>query len=73
VQVGFVLGRRVEALSDKDRARLGGLLRQSRGWPARLGGKERAELRRLLGKLDVKRMGRELMLLRAAGRRRKRR
>jgi hypothetical protein len=72
VQVAFVLGRRVGKLSPRDRARLGSLLRESRGWPGRLRAKERAELRKLVGKLDLKSMGRELTPL-ARGRRRKRR
>jgi hypothetical protein len=72
LQAGFVLGRRVSKLSARDRARLGSLLRESRGWPGRLRAKERAELRKLIGKLDLKGMGRELKPL-ARGRGRKRR
>jgi hypothetical protein len=75
LQVGIVVGKRVGELSEKDRARLTRLLRDSRGWPGSLGAKERQELRKLLGKLDAKAMSRELLpLLRGGGgRRRKRR
>jgi hypothetical protein len=73
VQAGFVVGRRVGELSAKDRARLSALLRDSRGWPGRLGSKERAELRKLVGKLDAKAMTRELVPLLARGRRGRRR
>jgi hypothetical protein len=73
VQGGVVVGRRVADMSAKDRARLGRLLRESRGWPGRLAPKERAELRKLLGKLDPKALSRELLPLVRGGGRRKRR
>jgi hypothetical protein len=72
-QAGVVVGRRVADLSAKDRARLGRLLRESRGWPGRLAPKERAELRKLLGKLDPKAISRELVpLVRGRTKRRRR-
>jgi hypothetical protein len=71
LQGGVVVGRRVADLSAKDRARLGRLLRESRGWPGTLAPKERAELRKLLAKLDPKAMSRELVpLMRRRGKRR---
>ena len=73
VQGGVVVGRRVADLSAKDRARLGRLLRESRGWPGRLAPKDRAELRKLVGKLDPKAISRELLPLMRGGGRRKRR
>ncbi len=74
LQAAVVIGKRWRALSEKDRARLTRIVRESQGRPARLGPRERMELRRLAGKLDVKRMARELTLLaRASGNRRKRR
>lgn len=70
LQGGIVVGRRVGDLSAKDRARLAELLRESRGWPAGLGVKERSELGRLVRKLDLPGMGRELMpLVRRRGKR----
>jgi hypothetical protein len=72
LQAGVVVGRRWTALSEKDRARLTRILRESRGRVGNLSAKERSELRRLAGKLDLKSAGRELMLVRAARRRRKR-
>jgi hypothetical protein len=74
LQVGVVVGQRVSDLSAKDRARLTVLLRESRGWPGRLGVRERQELRKLVGKLDPKAMSRELLpLVQGARRGRKRR
>jgi len=76
LQGGVVVGRRWRALSSNDRARLAELLRQSRGRLGNLSDKQRSELRKLAGKLDLKGMGGELLALRsarqAAGRRRKR-
>ena len=72
LQVGFLVGRRVSGLSARDRRRLGSLLRDSRGIPGNLGEKERRELRKIAGKLELGSVGREaLPLLR--GRRRRRR
>jgi len=74
LQVVVVVGRRWRALSQKDRARLTGLLRSSRGRPGNLSIRERAELHRLLGKLDLRGIGRELTGFARGGRgRRKRR
>jgi hypothetical protein len=65
---GFVVARRWKALSDKDRARLTHLVRESGGRPGNLGPKQRRELRTLLGKLDLKRMSRDLLPLLRGGR-----
>ena len=74
LQGGVVVTRRLRGLSGRDRARLLTLIRDSRGWPGRLGERERSELRKLLGKLDLRAMGRELApLARRGGRGRKRR
>ena len=69
----MVLGRRWTALSKKDRERLTRLVRESRGRLGHLSARERGELRRLVGKLDVKRASRELLPLVRAGRRGRRR
>lgn len=68
-----VIGRRWRALSQRDRARLARLLRDSGGRPGKLRPKERRELRGLVAKLDLKGMGRELLGLAGARRRRGRR
>jgi hypothetical protein len=73
LQAVAVLGKRWRRLSEKDRARLTGLMRNSRGRLGNLSAKERSELRRLVGKLDVKGAGRELLPVLRGGRRRKRR
>jgi hypothetical protein len=78
LQAGMVAGKHWRSLSKKDRARLarivGDRLRVQQGARAgRLSAKERAELRSLLVKLDVKGMGRELLPLARGKRRGKRR
>jgi hypothetical protein len=62
-QAGLVINRHWRALSAKDRARLARLARKSRGRPRSLSLKERLELRRLVGKLDLEGLGRELVAL----------
>jgi hypothetical protein len=73
-RVGVVVGKRWTALSGKERARLASLLTGSRGRVGNLSVKERNELRKLAGKLDLKGAGRELLpMLRGGKRGRKRR
>jgi hypothetical protein len=73
LQAGAAFGERWRALSERDRARLAQLVRGSRGRLGNLSSKEREELRKLMRRLDVKGMGRELLpLLRGAGRRKRR-
>ncbi len=77
LQAGMVAGKHWRSLSKKDRARLARLVRSRlqvhQGESAKLSVKERAELRSLLVKLDVKGMGRELLPLARGKRRGKRR
>jgi hypothetical protein len=73
LQVGTVLGKRWRSLSAKDRARLTRLTRESRGRMNNLSAKERRELRKLVGKLDFKRMSRELLPITRGIRKHKRR
>jgi hypothetical protein len=72
LQAGAVLGKRWRSLSAKDRAHLARLTRQSRGRLGNLSEKERRELRKLVGKFDLKGMSRELLPLMRPGRKRKR-
>ena len=72
-QVGWAAGERWRTLSPKERARLSELLRSSRGRLRNLSGREREELGRLVRKMDLRAMGRELMPLVRARRRRGRR
>jgi hypothetical protein len=60
LQAVFVIRRHWQSLSQKDRARLSSLARESGGRPSNLSAKERAELRKLAGKLDLKGLRREL-------------
>ena len=69
LQAGVIVGRRWSALSEKERAQLTRILRESRGRRGNLSVKQRYELRRLARKLDLTGAGRELMLIRAARRR----
>ncbi len=71
LQGALVVGRRWKGLSASDRERIKELLAESGGRMNRLSAKQRKELRKLAGKLDVKGMSRELMALR--GRRGRRR
>jgi hypothetical protein len=48
-------------LAPKDRRHLGELVRKSRGLPGNLTAKERQEFRRLVGRLELARLGRDLM------------
>jgi len=72
LQASIILGARWRALSDKDRARLTRLVRESRGRVGSLSVKERDELRKLVRKLDLKAAGPELAALARAGRRKRR-
>jgi hypothetical protein len=64
LQAGMVLRSRWRGLSQKDRDRLLRLMRDSRGRLSNLSGRERNELRRLVGKADLKGIGRDLLALR---------
>ena len=70
VRGGVLISRRWSALSGKERARLGLLLRESKGSVSNLSRRQRLQLRKLVRKLDLKGLGRELApLVRGAGRR----
>ena len=73
LQVSLVLGRRWRNLSEKDRARLVRIVRDSKGRLSNLTAKERDDLRRLARKADLRGIGRDLVALRGGRRLRKRR
>jgi hypothetical protein len=73
LQGTVIVGRRWAALSAKERARLTELARESRGRASNLSKKQRLELGKLAHKLDLRGMGRELMVLRGIKRSRRRR
>jgi hypothetical protein len=64
----MIVSKRWNALSGKERARLAELVRQSRGRVSNLSVKQRLELRKLAGKLDLKGMAREFSSLWRGGR-----
>jgi hypothetical protein len=66
---GVAVGKRWSALSAKERQRLTALVRDSRGRVGNLSSKERSELKRLVGKLDLKGAMRELLPLVRGGKR----
>jgi hypothetical protein len=63
VRVVMVVGKHWSSLSPKDRSRLAQLVGESRGRVGNLSVKQRLELRKLAGKLDLKGLGRELVPL----------
>ncbi len=65
LQGTIVVGARWQRLSANERERLTALLRDSRGRIDRLSSRERKELRKLVDKLDLKGMAKELVALRA--------
>jgi hypothetical protein len=67
-RTAMVVSKRWNALSGKERARLAELVRESRGRTSNLSVKQRLELRKLAGKLDLKGMVRELSSLWRGGR-----
>ena len=69
----LAIGERWRGLSQRDRARLTRLLRDSRGRLGNLSARERDELRKVVRKLDLKGMGREVVPLLRGGRRKRRR
>jgi hypothetical protein len=62
-RTAMIVSKRWNALSGKERARLAELVRESRGRVGNLSVKQRLELRRLAGKLDLKGMAGELSSL----------
>jgi hypothetical protein len=72
LQAVIAAGERWRRLSEKDRARLTRLLRDSRGRLGQLSSGERDELRKLARKLDLKGLGRDVLAPLRAGRRKRR-
>jgi hypothetical protein len=74
LQAVVALGERWRSLSEKDRARLTELVRGRirHGRIGKLSAKERDELRKLVRKLDMKGMGRDMLPLFRPGRRKRR-
>jgi hypothetical protein len=74
VRAAMIVSNHWNALSSRERTRLTQLVGESRGWVSNLSAKERSELRKLAGKLDLAGLGRDLLALRGEhGRRRRRR
>lgn len=63
LQAGLLAGERWRALSERERSRLLKLLRDARGWPGNLSARERQELGKLVRKLDLPGIGRDLLPL----------
>ena len=73
LQVGIAFGERWRGLSERDRTRLTRLLRDSHGRLGNLSARDRDELRKVVRKLDLKGIGREVVPLLRGGRRKRRR
>jgi hypothetical protein len=71
LQSVVVIRRHWRSLSEKDRARLAALVRDSHGRWGSLNAKERAELRKLAAKLDLKGVARDMAGLARGGRARR--
>lgn len=71
LQGGALARKRWSALAVKDRQRIIELVRRSRGLPTKLSAKERAELRKLVGKIDLKAAGSDLLSLLSRPRKRR--
>jgi hypothetical protein len=61
LRAGALIGERWTSLSENERARIRRLVSASRGRPGNLSAKERTELRKLIGKLDLGGVGRDLV------------
>jgi hypothetical protein len=70
LEIAAVASRHWRGLDEGERRRLRELVLESRGRPGNLSARQRAELRRLVGKLDLPGMGREMSPF-GAGRKRR--
>jgi hypothetical protein len=71
LQAALLVGKRWRALSQRDRARIARLVRESRGRLGNLDRRERLELQLLLRKLRLRALPGELILIVRGGRRRR--
>jgi hypothetical protein len=65
LEASLIVHGRWRSLPKRERAQLVLLARRSHGWPGNLSPRERAELRRLIGRLDTRELAGELAALRA--------
>ena len=68
LEAALILRGRWRSLPQRERAQLVVLVRRSHGWPGNLTPKERAELRRLIMRLDTRSLAGELVALQRAAR-----
>ena len=61
IEVAVVTRAHWENLSDSERTRLAGIIKRSRGRPDKLSKRDRDDLRKLVGKLDLQGLGRDLV------------
>jgi hypothetical protein len=60
-ELATVAGSEWRGLSASERAKLTRLIAKSRGWPSNLSRRERAEVKRIVTKLDLQRVAREIV------------
>lgn len=61
IEAALVMRDHWNTLPEKDRARLAEVVKKSRGRPDKLTKRERDDLKRIVGQLDVKQMGKEML------------
>jgi len=59
-ELATVAGSEWRGLSSSEREKLTRLVVKSRGWPSNLSRRERAEVKRIVGKVDLQRVAREI-------------
>jgi hypothetical protein len=60
-ELASIAGAEWRGLSAAERAKLTRLLSKSRGWPSNLTRRERAEVKRIITKVDLHRVAREIV------------
>ena len=70
-QAALATRRHLQKLEPGERRRLAEILRKSKGRPSNLGKRERDDLRRLVGKLELGRLGRDVAGIATDARRRR--
>jgi hypothetical protein len=60
-ELASIAGAEWRGLSSSEREKLSRLLAKSRGWPSNLSRRERAEVKRIVTKVDLHRVAREIV------------
>jgi hypothetical protein len=60
-EIASIAGAEWRGLSSAEREKLARLIAKSRGWPSNLSRRERAEVKRIVTKVDLHRVAREIV------------